>query len=229
MPDLLYKAARLVGTPFRYRVYGLENIIPDRPRLFISNHAGSLGPLSIYITLPVRLHPWVIAEMVDIPRTADYLYKDFVLPAWHLDGHIGRRVSNLLAPIAVGVINSCNPVSVDRNRGWCRDAFHQSLELLLSGESLLIFPEHPDRDSEKAHEIRPFLGGFCWLSQMYRESTGEPLTIQPMAVYPPKRRMMLDAPIILDLSGDHRAAIDRSNDRLQDIVHELYNKLKTMA
>jgi hypothetical protein len=228
MPDFLYQAARLAGTSFRYRVYGLENIVPDRPKLFISNHAGSLGPLSIYITLPVRMHPWVIAEMVDIPRTADYLYMDFVLPAWHLDGHIGRRVSNLLAPIAVGVINSCKPVPVDRNRGWCREAFHQSLEMLLAGESLLIFPEHPDRVTDKEQEIRPFLGGFCWLSQMYQNSTGEPLTIQPMAVYPPKRRMIIDTPVYLDLSGDHHTAIDKSINRLQTIVHRLYNTIKSM-
>jgi hypothetical protein len=228
MSDFLFKTARLVGTPFRYRVYGLENIIPDCPKLFISNHAGSLGPLSIYITLPVRLHPWVIAEMVDIPRTADYLYKDFILPAWHMDGGTGRRVSNWLAPIAVGVINSCKPISVDRNRGWCRDAFHESLEMLLSGESLLIFPEHPDREINRDHEIRPFLGGFCWLSQMYENSTGKSLTIQPMAVYPPKRRMIIDAPVYLDLSGDHRTAIHNSNRQLQTIVYRLYDTIKSL-
>jgi len=229
MSDLLYKTARLVGTPFKYRVYGLENIIPDCPKVFISNHAGSLGPLSIFITLPVRLHPWVIAEMIDIPRTADYLYKDFILPAWHLDGHIGRRISNVLAPIAVGVINSCQPVPVDRNRGWCREAFHQSLDLLLSGESLLIFPEHPERDDKNTEEIRPFLGGFCWLSQMYQESTRLPLTIQPMAVYPPKRRMIIDTSVNLDLRGDHRTAIDKSISELQAIINRLYNTIKSMT
>ncbi len=227
MTDLLYQAARLVGTPFRYRVQGLENVLPGCPKLFISNHAGSLGPLSIFITLPLRLRPWVIAEMVDIPRTADYLYKDFILPAWHLDGHLGKRVSSLLAPIAVNVIKSFDPIAVDRNRGWCREAFHQSLDILLAGENLLIFPEEPDRDPEKEEEIRPFLGGFCWLSQMYQDSTGKPLTIQPMAVYPPKRRMMIDKAVHLDLSGDYRRAIDQATHRLQTTVHQLYNSIKS--
>ncbi|MGB8252549.1 MAG: hypothetical protein WCF08_04995 [Anaerolineaceae bacterium] len=229
MSDLLYKTARLVGTPFKYRVYGSENIVPDLPKVFISNHAGSLGPLSIFITLPVRLHPWVIAEMVDIPRTAEYLYKDFILPAWHLDGYIGRRVSNFLAPIAVGVINSCQPVPVDRNRGWTREAFQKSLDLLLANENLLIFPEQPERDAVSIQEIRPFLGGFCWLSHMYLESTGLPLTIQPMAVYPPKRRMIIDSPINLDLRGDHRTAIDKSVRQLESIVNRLYNTIKSIT
>jgi 1-acyl-sn-glycerol-3-phosphate acyltransferase len=228
MSDFLYKAARLVGTPFKYRVYGMENIATDRPMVFISNHAGSLGPLSIFITLPVRLHPWVIAEMVDIPRTAEYLYKDFVLPAWHLDGHLGRRISDMLAPIAVGVINSCKPIPVDRNRGWCREAFHHSLDLLLGGDSLLIFPENPQRDDVNAPEIRPFLGGFCWLSQMYQDSTGQPLTIQPMAVYPKNRKMIIGNPVNLELSGDRRSAIDKSVERLKNIVTELYASLKSM-
>ncbi len=228
MSDLFYKIACLVGVPFKFRIDGLENIVPHKPKLFISNHAGSIGPLSILITLPVRLHPWVIAEMVDIPRTADYMYKDFILPAWHLDGHLGRRVSNLLAPIAVSVINSVQPVSVDRNRGAFRSAFKQSLDLLLKSENLLILPENPDRDNQNSPEIRPFLGGFCWLSKMYQDATGLPLTIQPMAVYPPKRKIILDTPVNLNLSGDYRIAIDRSVKELQSIVIRLYNKIKMM-
>lgn len=228
MADLMYKSARVVGYPFRYRVIGLENIIPDRPSIFISNHAGSLGPLSIFISLPVRLHPWVIAEMTDIPRTADYLYKDFILPAWHLRGKFGRQVSKLIAPIAVGVIKSTDPISVDRNQGWVRDAFFQSLELLKSGGKLLIFPENPERDKDDSHEIRPFLGGFCWLSQMYQKSTGEPLVIQPMAVYPKGHRMILGSPITLDISGDIRTTIQSATKRLQDIVLSLYYSIKEM-
>jgi hypothetical protein len=229
MPGNLYKTARLVGMPFRYRIYGIENIVPDRPKLFISNHAGSLGPLSIFISLPVCLHPWVIAEMTDVPRTAEYLFKDFILPAWHLDGHIGKRVSSLLAPIAVGVINSLDPISVDRNRGWCREVFQQSLDLLLAGENLLIFPENPEREADNLPEIRPFLGGFCWLSYMFQKASGYPLTIQPMAVYPRKRRLILDTPVHLDLRGDHRSAIKKSVDELQAIVNKLYNTIKFMT
>jgi 1-acyl-sn-glycerol-3-phosphate acyltransferase len=227
MSGLLYKAARLVGTPFRYHVQGLENIVPDCPKVFISNHAGSLGPLSIYITVPVQLHPWVIGEMVDNVRTSEYLYMDFIKPAWHLDGHIGKHLSDMIAPIAVSVIKSLQPVTVDRNRGWCREAFHQSLDLLVSGESLLIFPESPERTEGYNAEIRPFLGGFCWLSHMYQETTGLPLTLQPMAVYPPTHRMIIDSPVHLDISGNHRASINRSVNELQAIVNRLYNHLKT--
>ncbi len=226
MPDIFHQTARFFGIPFKYRVTGLGNIVPDCPKLFISNHAGSLGPLSIYITLPIRLHPWVIAEMVDIPRTAEYLYKDFIYPAWHLDGHVGKQVSKLLAPIAVSVINNFQPVSVDRNRGMFREAFQQSLRLLRAGESLLIFPENPDRE-ENESEIRPFLGGFCWLGKMYQDATGLPLTIQPMAVYPPERHMILGKAINLDLSGDYRTMIDKSVNELQTIVNTLYVKIKT--
>lgn len=228
MSDNLYKAARLVGTPFRYHLYGSENIVPDCPKIFISNHAGSLGPLSIYITLPVQLHPWVIGEMVDIARTAEYLHKDFIEPAWHLNGHIGTSVSEMLAPIAVSVIKSLKPISVDRNRGWSREAFYQSLDLLLAGESLLIFPEDPKRGNDDQSEIRPFLGGFCWISQMYQKSTGASLTIQPMAVYPPRRRMIIDRPVYLNLDGDRRAAITRSVRALQGTVSRLYNEIKLM-
>jgi 1-acyl-sn-glycerol-3-phosphate acyltransferase len=227
MNDTVYQTARWLSRLFRYHIIGAENIVPDRPKIFISNHAGSLGPLSILITLPVKLHPWVIAEMVDIPRTAEYLYKDFVKPAWHLNGHVGKRLSHLLAPIAVGVIKSVAPIPVDRNRGWCREAFHDSLDLLLAGENLLIFPEIPERPANSDLVIRPFLGGFCWLSHMYQSATGQPLAIQPMAVYPPRRRIILGLPVFLNLSGDPRKAIHRSIGKLESIVGLLYERISS--
>ena len=227
MNDSVYRTARWLSRLFRYHILGAENIVPDRPKIFISNHAGSLGPLSILVTFPVKLHPWVIAEMVDIPRTAEYLYKDFVKPAWHLDGHVGKRLSHLIAPIAVGVINSVAPIPVDRNRGWCREVFHNSLDLLLAGENLLIFPEIPERLENSDPVIRPFLGGFCWLSHMYQSATGQPLAIQPMAVFPPRRRMILGPPVFLDLSGDPRKAINRSIGELESIVGLLYEQISS--
>lgn len=227
MTETLYKVGRWLGRPFRYQVLGAENIVLERPKLFISNHAGSLGPLSILVTFPIKLHPWVIAEMVDIPRTAEYLYKDFVKPAWHLNGHIGKPISNLIAPIAVNVIKSVDPIPVDRNRGWCREAFQESLQLLLAGESLLIFPENPERPAGPDAVIRPFLGGFCWLSQMFQSAKGRPLVIQPMAVYPPGRRMIIAAPVYLDLSGDRRKAINRSTGELESIVRRLYEQISS--
>ena len=183
----------------------------------------------IYISLPVRLHPWVIAEMVDISRTPDYLFEDFIKPAWHLDGQIGKRISRLIAPIAVRVLRSLDPVSVDRNRGWCREAFQKSLELLVSGESLLIFPEQPAKQCDPVSQIRPFLGGFCWLSQMYYKSTGKALAIQPMAVFPPGRRMIIASPEYLNLHGNYRKAIDRSVVHLEATVKRKYQEISSLC
>lgn len=226
MADLFYNMARLAGRPFRYRITGLGNIEPDCPKVFISNHAGSLGPISIYVSMPVRFHVWVIAEMTDLPRTTDYLYRDFVQPAWHLNGLLGRSVARLLAPLAIGVIRSFSPIAVDRNRGWCREAFLTSNKLLIAGENLLIFPENPARESENQVEIRPFLGGFCYLSHMYTKATGKPLIIQPMAVYPPRRRIILGKPVTLNITNDYRKTMALETHRLQDIVLDLYEKSK---
>lgn len=223
MNSWFYRAARVVGYPFRFKITGLENIVPDCPKIFISNHAGSLGPIAIYISLPVQLHPWVIAEMIDVARTAEYLFDDFIHPAWHLDGKFGRMISRWLAPIAVRVIKSFKPVSIDRNRGWCREAFLESNELLVSGKSLLIFPENPARDAHGPGGIRPFLGGFCWLSHMYQKSTGDSLIIQPMAVNPRKRSMILGKPMTIALSNDYRQSINKATLQLEAVVHDLYH------
>jgi 1-acyl-sn-glycerol-3-phosphate acyltransferase len=226
MNSWFHRIAKIVGYPFRYKISGLENIVPDQPRIFISNHAGSLGPIAIYISLPVQLHPWVIAEMTDVARTADYLYDDFIRPAWHLNGRLGRTISRWLAPVAVRVIRGFKPISIDRNRGWCREAFLESNALLLSGKSLLIFPENPVDEDHAPGEIRSFQGGFCWLTHMYQKSVGEPLVIQPMAVNSRKRSMVLGKAITIDLDNDYRKSINAAAHNLESVVRDLYRSIK---
>src|SRR3990172_2922475 len=46
--------------------------LPDEyPVVFISNHAAALGPIAVTSTLPVRVYPWVISDMVDPDKAAE--------------------------------------------------------------------------------------------------------------------------------------------------------------
>jgi len=55
--SLFYRLVRLVGSPFRYRVVGMQNVRNHGPALFVANHLGSAGPLASITSMPLRLSP----------------------------------------------------------------------------------------------------------------------------------------------------------------------------
>ena len=134
--------------------------------VFIANHLGTIGPIPIILSLPIRFYPWIIAEITDFKRAPRYLYDDFVHPDWHLNGRFGMLVSTLLSKITVHMHNSIGCVSVDRKIGWTLEGFRNSLSLLEEGKNLLIFPEDPRLSLDPDTLMCPFMSGFVGLCRM---------------------------------------------------------------
>lgn len=220
--DTFYKLVRLAGTPFRYRTVGQEHIQSDGPAIYVANHLGSVGPVQVILSVPVRLYPWVIGEMTDFQRAPRYLYDDFVHPAWHLQGRLGAAISKPLSWLAVWIMRGLTAVSVDRNRGRCVDAFHHSLALLAEGKNLLVFPEDATRPPDPETRLHPFLCGFIALCYMHERARGDRLPIYPLAVHPASRTIAVGEAIFFEDNGDRRQDIRRTCERLQGKVRELY-------
>jgi hypothetical protein len=229
MADTLYRITRLAGIFFHYKVNGLENVDRPDPAIFVSNHLNSVGPISIVLSIPVRFHPWVIAEMVDFKRAPQYLYNDFILPTLHLNGKVGMLASQFISRVAVVLLRGLGSLAVDRNRGWVSQVFHQSLDLLCAGKNLLIFPEDPYLPINPSTMLRPFMGGFTWLVQMYARASGRALPIYPMAVYPPCKRIAIGKSIDIAFRGDRRQDMARFTGQIEGEVAELYQGLSLIS
>ena len=165
--DLLYNAASSVGLLFSYETIGLYHVRRRNPAIFVTNHLGSIGPVQMVLSLPIRLYPWVMADMLDLQRAPLYLYDDFIHPAWHLQGRLGLAVAKLVSQLAVRLLNGIGSISIDRSRGVFMEPYHRSLDLLGQGKNLLIFPEDSLAPLDPETNMRPFMRGFVLLSPMY--------------------------------------------------------------
>ncbi len=195
--DRLYHALRLLGTPFRYSCNGQE-ILPDQqPVLFVSNHCGPIGPVACVLSLPRRVYPWIVVDMLDPKRIVPYLYQDFITNSLHLQGPFGWFLAKAIAKIALPLLQGLGCIAVDRYDVRFFGAFHRSLELLEAGKSLLIFPEDPLLPINPETGMRPFMSGFLWLCVLYERKTGKRLPVIPTAVIPSKRRIILEEPMFL--------------------------------
>ena len=196
---------------------GAENLPTQGPAVFVANHLGAAGPIGVVCTLPLRFHPWIIADMINRAKAAEYLQMDFVEPTLKIKPPLSQLVARAIAAIAVPLLISlgCIPVT----RGHTQE-LELSLQALIEGKYVLIFPEAPELDLDEASQMRPFLKGFTRLAEMYHAETGESLRFYPVAVHG-SRRVLLGAPLTINPSA-HTAA-----ERLR-LLHQLENKIREM-
>ncbi len=227
MGDSLYRTIRLLRFPFAYRCVGLENIQDGRPGIYVANHMDSVGPIEMVLSVPVRFHPWIVAEMTDPRRAPRYLLDDFVAPTWHLRGRLGLAVATALSRITVGMLRGLGCIPVDRRRHRYMGAFRRSLELLQAGRSLLIFPEDPQGPADPQTRMRPFMAGFLLLCPQYERAAGRPLPLYPAAVHRGQRVVSIGAPLFYASEGKPwRAEVEQARDQVQAAVDRLYRQLE---
>jgi len=217
-----YNTLRFLGSPWSYQVNGLEHVRLNEAAVFIANHLASLGPMVVVLSLPIRLYPWISAEMLDPGRAPGYLYQDFIRPTLHLRGSFGLSFARLLARITVPLLNGLGCIPVEQRAILTPSSFRRSLELLKQGESVLIFPEDELQPADPETGTHPFLGGFVQLCLFYQRHTGKSLPVYPMAVHPPDRTILIDTPHVFDQPVQRREALDQACINMRHRVQELF-------
>jgi hypothetical protein len=194
--DWLYSFLRraLDVTVWGGELVGDVELPPDGPAVFVANHAGALGPIGVVASLPLRLYPWIVGDMLDREKAGPYLRKDFVRPELHLPDGMATPVSTALSRITVPLLRGlgCIPVWHDRE---LMETYRISDEHLAAGRSLLVFPEDPELPIDNRTGLRPFKTGFAHLGSLYYASTHGSLSFYPIAVHRTACWVQLAAPI----------------------------------
>lgn len=153
----------------------------EAPAVVVANHAGAMGPIAVTSSLPWRLYPWLIGDMLDFDQAPDYLRKDFVEPVLHVPDALSRSVAQALAQITVRLLRriECVPVWPDKR---LLETYDLSARRLAEGKRLLIFPEDPKLKADGATGMRPFKTGFARIGEFFFELTRERLRFYPVAV-----------------------------------------------
>jgi len=224
--SLVYDIARFIGSPFSYDLLGFENVQTSGPAIYTANHLGPLGPIEVLISVPVRFYIWAIAEMTDYNRAPEYLFHDFVQPVLHLGGSLGMLFSTGLTKVAVRFLRELGVISIDRFGGSSIDGFRQSLNLLMEGKNLLIFPEDAVLQPDPTTQMRPFMPGFAMLCSLFQERTGTLLPVYPMAVHPASETIIIGKQEIFAPHGSHRQSMKSFSALIENRTRQMYLELQ---
>jgi hypothetical protein len=223
MGDTLYRglAGLLDAMIWGGELIGAENLPEAGPVVFVSNHALALGPIAVAASLPVRLYPWTIADMLDWDKAAAYLNRDFIEPQLHIPKPFSMVMARALSQISVRLLRSVDCIPVWHGERLL-ETYRISVDHLTQGKNLLIFPEDPSQPLDEQCGMSPFLKGFARLGELYFERTQKTLQFYPLAVQPVLRQVKLGKPITFNRANNPANERTRIKNVLELIIRNTY-------
>lgn len=155
-----------------------EKALPRRA-IYVSNHSGAEGPLSIRMYLPVRMMIWGAHQMLgNYKERTNYLYHVFYRQKLRFDKVRSFILTYLFGIISKIAYSAGGVLPVHFDTAGLRRTMQYSLECLHKDISIVIFPE----DASEGYQAR-LVGvqrGFLVLSKLFFKQTGEDLPIYPV-------------------------------------------------
>ena len=194
------------------------------PLICVSNHLGSYGPLSIISSLPLKVHPWVAHEVMELRKVASRLQREFTELELKLRPPLSVWLARLIGRICVFIMRDLRAIPVYASSRRIRDTLQRSLELLLKGKHILIFPENKD------HPINEVLGdfstGFLAMARLYYEKTRKTIRFLPVAVNQKVKGLRIGNPIRFDADLPFQQEKRRLKRELERSIYSLYYDLE---
>lgn len=224
MNETLY---RFVSWGFQELIWGGDLLgaeeLPERgPAVFVSNHLGALGPIAVGASIPLRLHAWTHADMLNPHLAPDYLRRDFVEGQLHLTSPFSHWLAHAISRIHVPLLNAVGCVPIYNTPESLLETFRLSVDLLAQGECLLVFPENPNLPVDPRYQMRPFKKGFARLGELFYERTKKILPFYPLAVHAESFTVRVGRPIRYNPLGDSFKERLRLKNLLERTIHEMY-------
>ncbi len=224
---LLCKLFQRLVLKLRLRGWGrvLRQLSGGEPLIFVSNHIGSYGPLSVLSSLPLKLYPWVAHEVTELRNVALRLQNEFTELELKLRPPVSVWLARLIGRICVAVMRDVQAIPVYASSRRIRDTLQRSLELLLKGRNILVFPENKERPINEV--LGDFSTGFLAMARQYYQRTRKALCFLPVAVNQKAKGIRIGRPIRFDAGLPYPQEKQRLKRELETSIYSMYYELET--
>lgn len=197
-----------------------EPMQEGEPAVFVVNHAKAYGPLAMSTNFDVPMRPWVIYNVCYTKTFPAFSRQDF----WHPKNFFTKGcvwiISYLLAPLASYIFSGMEaiPAYFDKRAVI---TIQKSMETLLEGKSVVIFPENRTPYSVYNED---FSQGFLYLGKRYYRKTKKCLKFYPVYVCKQQKTMQIGRPIAYDPSQSFNEYKLAMKDYLRDEMTHLASR-----
>ncbi len=227
MADGIY---RILRTGFQLLIWGgevrgLEKLPEHGPAVLVANHLGALGPIAATASLPRRLYPWIISDMLDSAKAPEYLRVDFIEKELHFRPPLSLWLAKMLCKIAVPLLRSVGCVPVYPDPEGLRGTIEQSLDLLTQEKFLIVFPEDPAQPPDTKLKMSPFKKGFTRLGELFYQRSGKSIWFYPLAIHAGQRLVQVGGPISYNPLTPQVVERLRIRNMLESMIHQMYSAM----
>ena len=205
---------------------GEENMPRHGPAVFISNHLDAAGPIATACSIPLRVHPWVIADMMDKELAPLWLQADFVERQLNFKPPFSRWLARALCKISVPLFYSlgCIPVYANDYERM-RETLDTSMKILNDGKFLLVFPEDYRLPKNPVTKMQPFQHSFARLGERYYAETGKRLEFYPVTVHS-SGFVVVGKPVIFNPLNPVGVERRRLKDLMEDTIISMFIQME---
>ena len=206
-------------------IHGARRIRKDEPAVFVSNHAGTFGPLSIVTAFSSQLYTWVDHEVTEKDTVEKRIKAEFLEAELHLKGPFSSLLSRIIGRVCVALMRALNVIPVYSRSKAIKSTVDRSLKLLGEGKNILVFPE--DSRSPLNEILCSFQTGFLHLARRYFQQTKKALSFIPVAVHRRLRKIAVGEPIRYRSDNPFPVEKIRLKKELEFRVYTLYRSLES--
>ncbi len=232
MKDSSYRFITSLLNPIFWggRLIGEENLPKQGPAVFVANHMDALGPVALGCSIPVRLYPWLQAELLDQREAVPYLQWDLFERQLHIRPPLSRWLSWMCCKITVPLLRSFGSIPVhEHHYDQLKLTLDLSVDILREGKYVAIFPEgnRPPAVPDPVTKMYPFKHSFVRVGEAYFKATGGNLEFYPVAVHP-SGFVEVGKPVAYDPNELHGLEFHRIKDILEQGIRAMYLKMNSI-
>jgi 1-acyl-sn-glycerol-3-phosphate acyltransferase len=192
---LFFKAVLFIARIIypRHKAEGCNYVLANEPAVFVCNHEGAYGPVTMQLFFPYKYRPWVLDRTILKDSCRKHLEENFFKEDVGLREPLNKWAAAVIAPICVRIMRAVQAIPVFRNSAKVLFTFRKSVDTLIDGCNLVIFPEI--RESNPVRHVRRFYTGFVYIAEKYYRKAGKLVLFYPVYCNRIKRTISIGRPI----------------------------------
>lgn len=181
----------------------------DEPVIYVCNHAKALGPVLTSKYLKGNHRPWIIGYILDKKKAPNFIFYDFLNGESKKCKWLFKIISHITAFFLVPILKAYKGIPVWHDQRIIT-TYRESIKTLKNNESLVIFPESPEKYSKNIFKLQ---SGFIDTARLYYNNTKKEIKFIPLYVFPSPNTMLIGKPIQYDHTKTSK--VERENFALQ--------------
>jgi 1-acyl-sn-glycerol-3-phosphate acyltransferase len=202
----------------RYTVYGIENITEGKGAIYVCNHDGSYGPLAMGLFFPYRFRPWVLHHAMTAGLCRRQLELDLFGDCKAVLKPFCRLASLIIEPACLWVMRKTRAIPVYRGGSGIFTTFRQSMEALVEGYNIVLFPERDELEYRR--HLKDFYTGFVHLARKFYDENGKILSFYPVYIDKGKRKITVGKPVVYNPEAQFKNERERMANILMEAIRE---------